>query len=369
MTTLCLPYTPRRRVATPLHVGIVFAIILLALAGCATKPGIIFAPPATAIQWPGPPDPPRIFYVGQLATSKDLKPGVNGMEAVGQALFGKKESHSMLTPMAVCTDGADRVFVADSNAQLVHVFDLQTRKYAMWKPGKDLPQFAQPVGITWDPINHHLLVADSVAGSIFLFDTKGTFLGELGQGILQRPVGMAVDPSPENPGRIFVADVGAHQILIFGADGRLIKRLGSRGTALGSFNYPTNVALDLQGHLYVSDSLNFRIQQFDRDLKPLRQFGKKGDMPGCFAQPKGLATDSEGHIYVLDGQFENVQIFAPDGNILMDFGEEGNGPGQFWLPTGICIDGRDRLWIADSYNRRIQVFDYRKLAATTEVKP
>ncbi|MGN6369240.1 MAG: 6-bladed beta-propeller [Phycisphaerae bacterium] len=337
--------------------------LLLTAGGCATKPGVLFPPVGAAPRWPAAPDPARVFYVGQLATSADLKPGVDGFKALGEALFGKEGSRSMLTPMAVCTDNADRLFVADSNAQAVHVFNLKTRKYAIWKPKKGQPAFAQPVGITWDGVYHRLLVSDSVGGAVFVFDNEGKFAGKLGEGILQRPVGLAVDAT----GCIFVADVAAHQVVLLSAEGQLMRRLGQRGSAPGCFNFPTNVALDPHGVLYVSDSLNFRVQAFDRDLKPVLQFGKKGDMPGYFAQPKGIATDSEGHVYVVDGQFENVQIFDAQGRVLMDFGEEGSGPGQFWLPTAIFIDGHDRIWIADSYNRRVQVFDFRKLPS--EVQP
>jgi DNA-binding beta-propeller fold protein YncE len=341
----------------------VLAAALLLLTGCETKPGVIFPPLANAPQWPPPPDAPRITYVGKLESSRDLKPGVNGWDALGQALFGQNSAHSMLSPLAVCSDGT-RVFVADSNAQCVHVFDLASRAYAAWKPAQGQVPFAQPVGIAWDASAQRLLVSDSIASAVFLFDTAGRCTGTLGKSDLQRPVGIAIDPTHDH--RIFVADAKAHQILVFTADGALRQRLGSRGEALGQFNFPTNLAIDAAGQLYVSDSLNFRVQQFDADLKPLRQFGKKGDLPGYFAEPKGIATDSEGHVYVVDGQFENVQIFDPQGRVLMDFGEEGNGPGQFWLPTAICIDAHDRLWIADSYNRRLQVFDYKK---SQEVNP
>jgi DNA-binding beta-propeller fold protein YncE len=336
---------------------VVLAVFLGLAAGCQTAPGIIFPELANAPKWPSPPDVARITWVGQLATSADLKPGINGLEALGGLLFGKESSHSMLSPIAVCTDNGDRLFVADSNAQLVHVFDLNTRQYAMWKPGKDQPPFNQPVGIAWDAQGRRLLVSDSVAGAIYLFNNEGGYVGQMGTGVVQRPVGLAVDSSQ---GRVFVADAGAHQVLVFGADGTLQRRLGARGEGPGQFNYPTNVALDPTGLLYVSDSLNFRVQQFDAQLRPVAAFGKKGDLPGYFAQPKGLATDSEGHVYVIDAQFENVQLFDRQGRVLMDFGEEGAGPGQFWLPTAIFIDGHNRIWVADSYNRRVQVFDYRK---------
>ena len=102
----------------------------------------------------------------------------------------------MLTPIAACTDDADRLFVADSNAQLVHVFNLATRQYATWQPPKGQPAFSQPVGIAWDALHSRLLVSDSVASAVYTFDTRGQFTARIGDGILRRPVGIAVEPAP-----------------------------------------------------------------------------------------------------------------------------------------------------------------------------
>jgi streptogramin lyase len=284
------------------------------------------------------------------------------MENLNRALFGKKDIHAMLTPIAVTTDHNARIFVADSNAQLIHVFNLQTRQYQAWKPHKKAPPFSQPIALAWVPNHNNLLVADAVAGSLFLFDNAGNFLGQLGQNILQRPVGIAVDPARS---RLFVADTKAHQILVLSYSGELLNRIGSRGTAPGQFNFPTNLTLDKDGNLYVADTLNFRIQKFNPDLRHSATFGKKGDLPGYFAQPKAVALDSQDHLYVLDSQFENVQLFNQQAQVLMDFGEEGTGPGQFWLPTSIFINHTpdpnnpaNRIYVADSYNKRIQIFDY-----------
>jgi DNA-binding beta-propeller fold protein YncE len=327
----------------------------LLLAGCGQPAGEIFEPPEAALVWPAPPEPARVHYVGSLVTSEDLKPARSFGAALGEALFGREEARSMLTPYALCRDEGDRLFVCDSNAQVIHVFDLDRRDYEQWSPPDGWASFAQPVGVALD-WRDRLLVSDSVAGTIFVFDRSGAFLGELGAEHLQRPCGIAVD---EEAQRIYVADVATHQVVVLDGDGGLTQRVGTRGTALGEFNYPTNVAVDGSGRLYVSDSLNFRVQLFARELTPVRQIGRKGDLPGYFSHPKGIAVDGEDHLYVLDAHFESVQIFDPEGALLLAFGSEGGGPGEFWLPTGICIDRNNRIWIADSYNRRVQVFDYR----------
>jgi sugar lactone lactonase YvrE len=336
-----------------------FALIMLAVAavfqgGCGRAAGVIFEPPENALRWPPPPDPARIHFVGTLRTDMDLKPARSFAQGIKETLFGKDTTRSMLTPYALCMDENNRVFVCDSNAQVVHVFNLDTREYEQWKPDETGVPFAQPVGIAYDPAGR-LLVSDAVAGVIHVFDDNGSDLGTLGDEYLTKPSGLAIDPSAS---RLFVADVGTHQIVVLSLDGALIGRIGERGIKLGQFNYPTNVAVGQDGSLYVSDTLNFRVQVFDRDLQPIRQIGSKGDLPGYFSHPKGLALDSEDHLYVIDTHFESVQIFDQMGDLLMTFGEEGHGPGQFWLPTGIYIDVDDRIWIADSYNQRLEIFSY-----------
>jgi DNA-binding beta-propeller fold protein YncE len=337
------------------------ARLVLCLCGCGTRPGQIFIPPSPPIVFPPPPEPTRISWVGQLITEADLKPGKSGLKGIQEALFGKEPTRSMLTPMALCTDGKSRLFVADSNAQLVHVFDLDTRKYAQWKPAKGAV-FSQPVGVAWDPAGR-LLVSDSAASTVFVFDNAGNLTAEWSGDRFQRPCGIAFD-APRN--RVLVVDAGAHELVELSPAGDVTRRVGRRGGALGEFNYPTQLAVDRNGRVYVSDTLNFRIQQFSPDLKPLRQIGSHGDLPGYFASPKGVATDSENHLYVIDAQFETVQIFDDRGQLLLDFGEEGTHPAEFWLPTGIFIDPADRIWVADSYNRRVQVFDYHRQTPAPE---
>jgi sugar lactone lactonase YvrE len=329
-------------------------LVTLLLIGCGRPAGVIFEPLSQPIVWPTPPDVTRVRYVGQLVTSADLKPAVSFGEAIGEMIFGKKSTKSMLTPYGVCTDGKDRLFVADSNAQVVHMFDLKTRVHQQWKPPENASAFSQPIGLAWDPAGK-LFVSDSVGGRIRVFDSTGKLLAEIGSQHVSRPCGLAFDNASR---RLFVADTGLHQVIVLTDSGQLVAQIGTRGTDLGKFNYPTHVAIDSGGSLFVSDSLNFRIQQFAPDFKPLRQIGAKGDVPGYFGQPKGVALDSQDHLYVVDANFEAVQVFNADGQLLMDFGQEGNGPGEFWIPAGIFIDPGNRIWIADSYNRRVQVFDF-----------
>lgn len=173
-------------------VGVVGAALFW---GCSSRPGVLFEAADQQRVWPPPPDEPRVRYVGQLRSSEDLRAGRSGLKGLGDAIFGREPAPGMLSPLAVCTDNGDRVFVADSNAQVVHAFDLKTRRYERWTPekkGKSGLRFSQPVAVAWDPLGR-LLVSDAIEGVIFVFDSRGACLGTFGEGIVARPCGLAVD--------------------------------------------------------------------------------------------------------------------------------------------------------------------------------
>lgn len=322
----------------------------MAVGACARAPGIAFSSDAVERVWPQPPDRARIRFVGEVRSAESL----NGEPSLDRVIFGKRPVAGLTQPLGVCTDGADRVFIADGGEPALHVFDLGRARHERWSVDPKIGRFIQPVAVAFVPPDR-VAVSDAGAGRVFLFDDRGRSLGEIGADVLERPCGLAVRPGTR---RLVVADPAAHQVVEMNLDGAEVARLGSRGDGPGRFNYPTQLAFDAEGRLYVADSLNFRVQVFGPHLEFIRHIGRKGDLPGYFAQPKGVALDRDGHLYVVDANFEAVQIFSGEGDLLLAFGREGRGAGEFWLPVGIHIDPSGRIWVADSYNRRVQVFQY-----------
>lgn len=321
-------------------------------AGCGRPAGQIFPPVRPPRVWPEPPEQPRIRYVGMISTEKDLKPAISWTEGLGELFFGKKAIGVLLNPYTVAFDARQRLFVADTAAAVVHVFDLSTRNYYQFGSTDD-EQLVMPVALAL--VGERIYVVDSVLHNVCVFDKQGKFEFSFAADVLKRPAGIACW---QEAGRIFVSDAAGHVVLEFDTDGRLLNEIGRRGSAPGQFNFPTHLCVDIAGRLYVSDTLNYRIQVFSPEGKFLEMFGEHGDRPGYFAHPCGIATDRFGNIYVGDRQFENIQVFNGSGEILMAWGREGDDIGQFWLPGGIYIDDRsNRIYVADSFNKRVQVFE------------
>jgi DNA-binding beta-propeller fold protein YncE len=324
--------------------------------GCATKgsQSSFFQIDAESanLSWPTSPQTARIKYIGTIAAPLETGEQKSWFSSF---LFGKEEPIKvMLRPYGVCTDD-NRVYVTDPGLSIVHIFDLEEKKYFCIDKAND-EDLKSPIGIAADS-NGDIYISDSVLKRIIIFNREGKYIKEAGSSeMFVRPAGIAIDED-----RIYIVDTHAHKVLILSKkDGKFLSAFGGNGTGKGEFNYPTNIFKVKDGSLYITDSLNFRIQIFDRNGNFISSFGKQGDSLGDFSKPKGIAVDSEGHIYIADAHFDNVQIFDKNGKLLLTFGNTGRRDGEFTLPAGVFIDKHDRIYVADSYNNRIQIFQYLK---------
>ncbi|MCD6393958.1 MAG: 6-bladed beta-propeller [Planctomycetes bacterium] len=325
-------------------------LVIMLCCGCGSSRGNLFGELDEPVVWPEPPEQARIQYLGELSTEDDLKREVSGMAAFGRFIFGREDIGVLVSPRSVALDDEERLFIADTSGGVMHMMDLEGRKYGQFSKLEGDETLLSPVGVV--VVGQDIYVTDSALGKVCVFSTEGKYKFSFGSDTLQRPSGIAYNGVQ---GTIYVADAKRHSIDIFDVHGRHVLTMGGHGTGNGMFNFPTYIWIDKKGRLYVSDTLNYRVQIFGADGKFLRSIGKHGNRPGYFAHPCGIATDSHGNIYVSDKQFENIQIFNSAGQILMAVGGEGHGPGEFWLPAGIFIDDSDRIFIADSFNRRVQV--------------
>jgi len=312
---------------------------------------------AQPLVWPLPPEQPRIRYVTTFRGVDDFS---NKKPSKWKSLLlgndpGGQPSNSMVKPYGIAVAPDGRVFVTDTAARRVFVFDPE-RKIVSFVGESGPGKLAKPIGVAVDELNR-VFVADATLNRVFAYAPDGSLAMAIGhEGEFQSPSGLAIDRTNK---RVYVADAGKHHVLCYSTeDGSLLRTIGQRGAEPGNFNFPTNLFVDRRGRLYVADTLNFRVQVFDVEGKVVSSFGEQGDTPGTLNRPKGVGVDSEGHIYVADTSFGNFQIFNADGQLLLFVGTAGVEPGEFFLPAGLYIDERDRIYVADQGNSRVQVFQY-----------
>lgn len=350
------------------------AVLHFALASLLLAPAVASKHPKSA---EGPVEGPELMLDGgrkltwerSFSLEREVRNKPGFWKKLVDVVVGEPDYKFLVTPYSVVTDSHGRVIVSDPGANGVHVFDFTQHKYKfLTRRDKDKDGSLRPQCVAVDA-HDNIYVTDSEAGKIFVFNADGKYLRAIGslkggEGYFKRPTGIAIDSEAQ---RIYITDTLRNKIFVTDLQGSVLQSFGKLGTGDGEFNYPTE--LRLRGNdLVVVDAMNFRVQVLDRSGTFRYAIGKAGDGTGWMFRPKGIAFDSEGHLYIADAAWNVVQVFDAEGHLLYYFGGRGTGPGEFQLPAGIQIDASDHVYIGDSYNRRVQVFHYQGLPMQAEGK-
>jgi thrombospondin type 3 repeat protein/NHL repeat-containing protein len=221
--------------------------------------------------------------------------------------------------------------------------------------------FVQIGGVATDNAGR-VYVADTGAGRIEIFDSAefgNVYLGSIGQGTLVQPVDVQVDLR----NRIFVSDQARDKVVEFDTLHRaavFMRDWGGSGTALNRMSGPRFVYTDTTGLVYNSEAGNVRVQWFapkDKKMVALGAFGTAE--PPTFNNPEGLTLDpATRQLYVSNDSPTDgaVRVYDSRGLYLGQLAGPGSGRGQVSSPAGLTVDSARRLVITDAGNNRIDVF-------------
>jgi DNA-binding beta-propeller fold protein YncE len=346
------------------------ACLILVLAGCVAEPPKMAEPEAPQV-FPQPPAEPKYVFERSLYGSKDLH-GRTKESSLMTFLVGKNNpqeetGEGMARPQALAVHHG-RVYIANAQDSPISVFDIPQRKfYKIGEEGSGI--LKMPSGLSVDGAGN-LFVADTYANAIFVFDKEGKYLRRIGGPTwFSHLTNVTADPQDNRIYAIEVGDAG-HRIRVFDSlDGRHLFDFGTRGHEPGEFDIPYDLAVGRDGRLNVVDSGNFRVQIFDHAGKFLKSFGSAGKKPGQFSRPKEIAADANGMLYVVDGVFGNFQVFDADGAYQFYVGTHGDDGGatKYMLPSGIDIDEDGRIYVVDQWYGKIDI--YRPLRLSIEKDP
>lgn len=308
--------------------------------------------------WPAPPELARYRYIMSIFSSDGvvLK---SEAEQFQEFLVGKKKpSYQLRRPLDIAVRQG-RIYLIDSGSSLVHVFDMQRRRYFNFGfrfEGK----LSRPVSLSVDE-KGLVYVADRGRNSIIVYDSFGLYVSHISlDTITSQIAGITTDPAGEF---LYIVDRGGvdsnlHRVVIIDKQGTLVKQIGQRGQAPGEFNLPSDIVMGLSGKLYVLDAGNFRVQVFDAEGTFINSWGDAGASLGQFGMPRSISVDRENHLYISDAQFGNIQIFDTEGRLLLPLGQLSNKsePGRYSLITGIIVDQSNYLYVLDQSFNKIDIF-------------
>jgi DNA-binding beta-propeller fold protein YncE len=270
------------------------------------------------------------------------------------------EIRGLSEPASVAIDAADEIFVLESLASRVRVFDARGKELrAFGSRGSKPGELLEPRGLALAP-DGEVYVSDTGNDRVEVFSGEGRFLrtfGIRGSGPSEfnQPLGLAV-----NAQRVFVADARNHRVQVFLRNGRYATELGRFGRGDGELDHPADVAVDAEWNAYVADADNQRVEVFDRHGEFVRGFGGFGPYAGLFMTPSGIRLRA-GRLYVADRDNHRVATFDPKGELLHEFGVHAlrprEGGGKLHYPNQVAVAPSGRfLAVAEAFEDRVQVF-------------
>lgn len=184
------------------------------------------------------------------------------------------------------------------------------------------------------------------------------------------PSGVAAD----NNGNLYVADRINHRIRKVNSEG-VVSTFAGSGVAgwlddtgtMAQFNFPTQLAIDLNGNLYVADAVNHRIRKISSVGVVTTLAGSTdgfADGVGNAAQfyyPEGVAVDDAGNVYVADAGNHVIRKITASGVVttLAGTGEFGFADGagnaaKFYTPCATAVDAAGNVYVTEKQGNRIR---------------
>jgi sugar lactone lactonase YvrE len=212
----------------------------------------------------------------------------------------------LVSPVAVTPGPAGTVYVADSWSRQVVQLDRKGVLLRTISHG----DLQRPSSLAFDSTRQRLYVGDSKAHVVHVFDDQGTKVAAIGKlgagpGEFNSPTHLALAPD----GSVLVTDALNFRVEAFGADGQFKYQIGTLGDGAGNFAAPKGVAVDRNGLIYVADAMFDAVQVFDAEGRLMLGFGEQGTQAGQFWIPNGLCIDIDGRLFVADAYNRRIQVF------------------------------------------------------------
>jgi hypothetical protein len=146
---------------------------------------------------------------------------------------------------------------------------------------------------------------------------------------------------------IYVADPGAHAVVVYGAQGSYQRAITASGSA--ALQAPFSLVLASGGHLFVLDAEASHIVEYAGLGKTVVQ------TMGTFG--RAIARDAAGNIYLANPARNNMAVYSDMGRLVRIVQTPLSAMlGQFNQPSAVSVARDGSIFVLDNTNERIEKF-------------
>jgi DNA-binding beta-propeller fold protein YncE len=277
-------------------------------------------------------------------------------------IIGKK--YALKGPADVFFQGSRIIYIVDSGNSRILKFNIQGKYIRQWGlQGGAAGEFMVPLyGTVYQPANEKpdIYIVDSGNSRIQVFTPEGNFIKEFGKS--KNVKKMLVEPTYIGfaNGKIYVANSGDNDILIYFKDGQFYEKKDPKNKAKHNIlKKPVSMAFSKK-YIYVSDYKLSKILVFDKEFNLLGTIGTKGENGHKLFHPVGIVYKN-GYLFVANYGRSIITVFklSKGFNVIKsyNFGTPGTGGRNFNHESNISISKNGKyLAAADTNNNRIILY-------------
>ncbi|EQA44160.1 NHL repeat protein [Leptospira broomii serovar Hurstbridge str. 5399] len=243
------------------------------------------------------------LYVTSFETANIVKFDANGNPVDN---FKGSLGRNLQGPTAIAVRGKS-IFVADYAGDTIYEFNTHGDYVNRFgNTGKQPGYFHGPSGIFLTR-EGYLFVSDMGNDRIQKVAKDGSFLQEIGKGILRQPAGLKIN----SKGEIFVADKGNRRIVVFDKEGNYLKEITHP-----ALKKPRNLTIR-ENKIYVADEAAglFIYDSISKNWSNFESFRDSKNNVRNFDQAFGIGFDYTGTMFVTDFNRHRLDIFSPKGQL------------------------------------------------------
>ncbi|KAI6661282.1 Na-Ca exchanger/integrin-beta4 domain protein [Oopsacas minuta] len=243
--------------------------------------------------------------------------------------------------------------VLEEEVPIIHNYQAMREVVAVVKRGTAHGELNDPRAVVIDYNTNRIFVTEGVPSlsgpqaRISIFTDGGDYLDSFNHMDMHHPYGIAIHVD-----NVYVTDTRVHAVFLFKIETSypLIAELGTRGSQIGQFNDPHNLAVSTNGDVYVTDYCNHRIQILNSSLQSIRNLTEQ---PIKYPRDIKLTADE---VYVLCVDNPCILVLSHAGErlrSLVSMGRQRDVCDSHFF----CIDSAKNIIISDYMFGKVKIFN------------
>ncbi len=214
---------------------------------------------------------------------------------------------------------------------------------------------SRPVSLSLAPSGAVFAVADQFTDHIFVLDTRGVLLWEVGEANrINQPAAVCLTADDE---LLFTEKNRAVVLRVSSKNPQLIDSVADLSASAIEVKSIDRLVRTPKGGFVILDRSKSQVLSVGADWKVRKVLAGHGQGKGRIWSPTDCAIDASGNIIVSDSRNFPMQVITAEGSVLFSAGWSSPVTQRGWDASALGIDLQNVYWVSDYVESRWRLYD------------